>query len=240
MVDRLSDHQQLAIDVILGQASADERARFDRLIASDEGFADLVAELRRSLPVMDSEAASAAPPADMLSQIMSSIDRERARDDDFQAPAPSFRKSRDRWRLTAIAASVVAAAAIALQLPTNSQDVETGGDPLLALLSGDEEPSVVVIVYDARQQRILAQLSNIDLPADGSLQLWLIREGEDAPRPLGLLEAGAQVEDDIVLTIDIGLTPDTDTLAVSLEPVGGSPEPGPTGPILYTGSVGRT
>jgi anti-sigma-K factor RskA len=55
-------------------------------------------------------------------------------------------------------------------------------------------------------------------------ELWAIG-GDGVPRSLGLLR-GAQT----VLTSDL-LVPGV-TLAVSLEPLGGSPAAGPTGPVL--------
>ncbi|MDP3525548.1 MAG: anti-sigma factor, partial [Hoeflea sp.] len=72
-------------------------------------------------------------------------------------------------------------------------------------------------------------------PDDGkSLELWLV-PGEGAPVSLGLVPG-----DGGRLVLDPGLTDRLTAgalLAVSLEPLGGSPTGGPTGPVLLSGEL---
>ncbi len=64
-----------------------------------------------------------------------------------------------------------------------------------------------------------------------SFELWAIK-GSAAPRPMGLIDPkkpAAQVPRMI--------EGDDVTLAVSREPIGGSPTGQPTGPVLFTGKL---
>jgi hypothetical protein len=66
--------------------------------------------------------------------------------------------------------------------------------------------------------------------AQHSLQLWLIPAGR--PGILGLLHS------DIPTKVPSGTQPYPDaTIAISLEPEGGSPTGLPTGPVLYSGKI---
>jgi len=70
-------------------------------------------------------------------------------------------------------------------------------------------------------------------PTDRDFELWLI-VGDSAPRSLGLVREGtrparaADLSEDLIEGV---------TLAVSLEPQGGSPEPVPTGPVVAVGQL---
>ena len=74
--------------------------------------------------------------------------------------------------------------------------------------------------------------ASLEIPADG---IWAI-EGSDAPKSLGLLKIDAR--NDVTLPADVlaKFGPGT-TLAISLEPLGGSPNPTPTGPVVAAGKA---
>jgi anti-sigma-K factor RskA len=71
------------------------------------------------------------------------------------------------------------------------------------------------------------------IPNDRSFELWGIAPGATQPQPLGLIGADGR--------LDIGALPaalrDGGTLAISLEPVGGSPTGQPTGPVVFSGTL---
>ena len=67
------------------------------------------------------------------------------------------------------------------------------------------------------------------------LELWLIVPG-DKPRSLGLIEAGRPVHINLPADL-IGRVAADVTLAVSLEPPGGSPTGQPTGPVIANGKL---
>ena len=74
-------------------------------------------------------------------------------------------------------------------------------------------------------------VTQVQLQADRALELWAV-PGQGAPRSLGLISAQGTT------IVKRGkLLENTDALAVSLEPPGGSPTGAPTGPILWAGKL---
>ena len=72
---------------------------------------------------------------------------------------------------------------------------------------------------------------NVSVAAGRSLELWAIPAG-GSPRSLGVIAAAGDT-----LALKGNLLQGVDTLAVSLEPAGGSPSGAPTGPVLYAGKL---
>jgi anti-sigma-K factor RskA len=76
------------------------------------------------------------------------------------------------------------------------------------------------------------------IPLANSYELWMLPGGGAAPVSLGLLP----VTGDALLPLDAqahAVLAQTPTLAVSLEPAGGSPTGLPTGPVLFTAPLLR-
>jgi len=69
-----------------------------------------------------------------------------------------------------------------------------------------------------------------------AFELWLIPTGETRPRSLGLVQPGQPIRLEIPPDLAGRLTPDA-TLAVSIEPPGGSPTGLPTGPVIAAGKL---
>ena len=242
----------LIIAYLTGQATEAEGEEFQRRIAADPEFSTLVDELETWLAPLDEEITEVAPPEGLLGQIMNDISgsetvKSPAASTPASAPALAANDNAalKMWRATAIAASLIAIAAVALHLiPVGEPDTEAyveqdqvqpGGSSLLALLSDDTPSPLVAIIYNPETGQVVARLSNVEVPDDGDLQLWLIRDGAPGPVSLGLLERAEDGTVEIESPAD--LNPGTDILAVSLEALGGSRSAGPEGPVLYTGAV---
>ena len=236
----------LAIAYLTGQATPEQRRMFEALIQTDIQLQETVREIETWLAPMNTLVPEQAPPPDLLDEIMAQIDTHEAASP-RALPAPPARASSAGWKVATLAATAIAITSTALHfVPVAPQPADpplvtaAPAEPvpteLVALMSDQSAPSIVVVVYDPVQRRIIAQSANTELPSDLVWQLWLIRDGVEAPQSLGLLtqrSQGGRVE--LILTED--LNPETDLLAISLEPMGGSPEPGPTGPVLFTGEV---
>jgi len=75
--------------------------------------------------------------------------------------------------------------------------------------------------------------ASVSLPDDKTLELWAVPKN-GRPRSLGLLPANGRAK---YSANDSGFGADLALLAVSVEPLGGSPDPnGPSGPIVYKGN----
>ncbi len=95
---------------------------------------------------------------------------------------------------------------------------------------------MVTVVVDRASGRLTLAAARLSVPGR-SAQLWVIANG--TPRALGLVDPGAPSRLAPPPGVAPLLTPGA-TLAVSVEPVGGSPTGKPTGPVILTGVARAT
>lgn len=247
MTEPSSERETLAIAFLTGQASVAEASEFVRLFADDVGFRELVSELDVWLRPLRSDTSHVEPPAGLLDDLLESLPAMLPPPAQPQAgPRPAARVHW-LWRPAALVAAAAAVVALAAPALYNSVDAPGAAVPVtastdsgsgfVAALAGSGDAQVIVIVYDPGEQRILARYSNVAPPEDGVWQLWLIRDGLPAPQSIGLISRETSADGEAELQFSEPLRPAGDLLAISLEPEGGSPQPGPTGPVLFTGKV---
>lgn len=244
------EYEALAIAFLTGQATAEQAEEYRRLYASDAGFKVIVDDIESWLAPLNDAISDQRPPDGLLDDIMQQIEQEddskpttqpektpSPANDTFPKPANDYPSG--RWRALAIASSFIAILAVGShfiipQPSTNMSSSDT--QTLMALLSDSTQPELMAIVYEPNSGKVVARLSNITVPEDGDLELWLIRKGKPAPVSLGILNR-VDEGDRIELLLPLALQTGTDTLAISLEEIGGSKSDGPEGPVLYTGAV---
>lgn len=150
------------------------------------------------------------------------------------------RKSVRRWQIGTLVASMAAAllGVIAVErgqgpIAPPTQQRPVAAPPLVAMLSGADK-SVVGVSFDRDSGRLIAAPSGLSI-ADHDAELWVIPAG-GKPASLGVIAAARPHV----------LRPSTDrtralvagaTLAISVEPIGGSPTGQPTGPVILTGKL---
>lgn len=101
----------------------------------------------------------------------------------------------------------------------------------LALIAAPDDSLVVQATYDADSGQLRLARVNGQARPKRVLQLWLIA-GDAAPISVGVLRADTEM--DLVTPIDF---PAGGVLAISDEPLGGSPTGVPTGEVLATGML---
>lgn len=219
----------LAADYVLGLASAEDRARAEDRITRDPAFAREVEMWQARLSELDGEFAAVAPPSAVL---------DRAEHRLFGAPPPQrggmlgwlrqIGKGRDATegpgRRPGFAALLAVAVVTAVALVAFwAVPLYRPGAPLAELSA----PDLRIAVRGDSQRLVFSRLSDAPDPEGRSYQLWLIRDGQVAS--LGLL---ASQTTEVSAETRAG-----DVLAVSLEPAGGSPVAGPSGPVLATAQI---
>ena len=108
--------------------------------------------------------------------------------------------------------------------------------PLLAMLSNDQQATKVVASWDPAAQRLVLAVTG-DMPSDPahSHELWVIPAG-GKPRSLGTMGTAKQMHMQLAETI-AQLLRQGATIAISVEPRGGSPTGAPTGPVVASGAL---
>ncbi len=233
LADRGGD-DLLAAEFVLGVLPADERAAAARRVEADPGFGRLVDRWEAHFEPLASAYPAVEPPAAVKAALDRRLFSEAASPDAVQAPqAGGLWSSLAFWRGLAVAALVVAIA-----LPYAS--APPAGPPqgqLVASLGGDGSDVRYLAVYDpARGEVGLSHVSG-ERAADRDFQLWMI-EGGNPPVSMGVIPAGASARLPVDPAAREKLTGGA-TLAISLEPRGGSPTGQPTGPVISVGDLFR-
>lgn len=228
------ERELLAIAYLTGQATQSQKREFEARIETDPLLQATVREIEKWLAPLNELVPEAAPPDDLLDEIMIGIDAHEA--DKVRSPSAARRMSAPNpWKpaaFVAIAVALISTGLHALPFVTAPEEQQE----LVALMSDQTAPSIVIVLYDPVERRVIAQSANVELPSDLAWELWLIRDGNASPQSLGLLSRSTE-DGRVELTVEEELQPSTDLLAISLEPAGGSPAEGPTGPVLFTGEV---
>ncbi len=228
--DDFSVDEALAMDAALGALGREELRAAERRMRSDPAFRTLVENWQATLAPLADDIAPLAPPPAVWDAIMADI-----------APAPVLRtaaaarpslwNSLALWRGLALAGG--AAAAVAL-LPL-AGPAPAVAPMLVATLAATDGTALVAAAYDpARGAVVLAPAGHRDDPGK-SAELWAI-EGTAPPRSLGVIEVDHANAHLLTKARLAGLKPGV-TLAISIEPLGGSPTGLPTGPVVATGTL---
>jgi anti-sigma-K factor RskA len=216
------DRDARIAEYVLGTLAGEERVAFEAELARDESLRRAVAAWSERLQPLADSVPPVAPPLALRDRILARIGGS-------ERDARGF--SILRWLAWTFGASAVAAAvAVALVFLLTPQP-KLGGYAMLQ----EQTASTSVVVFQIDKQRqsmvLLAQA-----PAAGAskdYELWVIPPGKN-PVSLGVLPAGERIERPIDAMRAALIQPGT-TLAVSVEPSGGSVSGAPTGPVLYTG-----
>ncbi len=241
----------LAAEYVLGTLRGGARLRFEQQIANDPALAREVAEWQQAFAYLDLTDEPVQPPARVWQAISARLSRDAstqaARNDDAsnQAQYTDTRVSSAQPRLDVarkariwqMTSAVLAACLVVALFWPNSTDHRDGAAIVrpVAVLSATtpDSASHLIAGYDARQRALVLTPLNVSTTdAQHSLQLWRIG-ADKKPVPLGLLDTGKSTR----IGFEALSTLEGVTLAVSLEPAGGSPTGQPTGAVLYAGVV---
>lgn len=214
----------LAGEYVLGTLDADERQAAEARLSSDGVFRAAVAAWETRLqPLSDALDPIEAPPG-VLERVFARIDAESGAS---ATNVVALRRSLRRWRLTTAmvgAAAAALAGILVLDLAAPPQQ----GEFVAVLTSEGAAPKFVATVDVARGTLSIRRVGEAP-PPDKSYELWAVEPGQ-APESLGLV-------DEARISRALGHSPSDLTLAISLEPKGGSPTGVATGPIVFSGSL---
>jgi len=237
MNDEPDDRETLAAEHALQLLSGEELRAAAALEADDPAFAQQVARWRGRFAPLLGEVEPVEPPDALLQRI------ERATGGGV-SNVISLRRSRAVWRGVAAGMTALAAAfgLILLQQPRGSQQPvaiqRPAAPPLVAMLGDTDKNMKVVASWDPVSRRLVLAVAG-DMPADPrhAHELWVI-PADGKPRSLGTMPGGKQMHmrlaDALAHLLQQGAT-----IAISVEPPGGSPSGAPTGPVVASGSLDR-
>jgi anti-sigma-K factor RskA len=228
--DRRTRLDELAAQYALGTLRGPARARFARAMRGDP----VVAGAAREWEDRFASLASALPGVTPLPRVWTAI---ASRLGLTTAPpvGGAWWQGTGFWRAFGLASF---AAAVILSIVTLAGPVAPVGERVVVVLAGaDARPALIATAARGDPVLTLKAVAPVTPGAGRTFELWALPDG-GAPQSLGVIPPGGLVH---VPLRGAGreLLDRVPTLAVSLEPGGGSPTGQPTGPVLYTGRVER-
>ena len=230
----------LAAEYVLGLLTGAERMEARRLEGEDEAFGRAVSAWQSRLIPLAGEAPPAAPDPMVWDRIRLAIARteEGARDN-----VVDLRRRLRLWRAMAAAATAAAAALVLVvgleqareEPPTAIAEVPARPPVMVAALASPEDETSLSVAYDAAGRILVVTPGRLAGASGHDHELWIIPAG-GAPVSLGLVRAGAVQR----VPVPAEVAPHfraRSTVALSVEPTGGSPTGQPTGPVVASGEL---
>ena len=215
---------ELALGVLDGAGRA---AALRRLIAEPD-FARDVERWRDHFALLFAGVAEEAAPDGLFEKIEARIGGAKA--------VVALRRS-NPWKPAALAASVAALLMTAVALrPVEIAPVPVASAPMIAAMAPTDKSEPHPAIYDA-DAGMVKMPGPMAIPADRSAQLWAI-DGNKPPQPLGTFRETAPGMYVAEAKMGAVIAPGT-MLAISIEPIGGSPTGAPTGPVIASGMLTR-
>lgn len=212
------DLNDLAGEYVLGTLAGAERVAFEGRLRNDAAAMRAVAEWAAHLQPLADAVTPTIPPTELWQRIQR----------DLGLPTrPKVRAP--MWIAAAVAAAVVA---VAFLFPDLIFKPDVNAVAQLASPQGGDTAFVVSVLDD--QEKLLIRAATVAPMPSNSYELWVVPQ-TGAPISLGVVEQTGETERDVAETVRPLLTTGA-TLAVSLEPVGGSTTGAPT-TVMFVGAL---
>lgn len=215
----------LAREYVLGSLQGPARMRFERIhAASLTARRSVLAWERRLAPLASTEHREAPPEA--WKNIANRIG--------LAAPA----RGGGMWRGLA-AVFALAAIVLGTMLYTNQTPQVATANYVAVVTDAETGPVWLLRAFIEPAELLSNTINPRPEPPNSSYELWMLPDNGTAPVSLGLIAGTGQTT--VQLSADaLAVLAGTSTLAVSVEPAGGSPTGAPTGPVIYTAPLVRS
>lgn len=216
----------LAADYEIGTLRGGARRRFEALLPAHAGLRNARAAWRDRLMPLTAVLAPVQPSSEVWRRISDRLEADRA------VPASTGAWTHLAfWRgLTAFASVAAIGFAVLLANP------RAVAPPVIVVLaatkdaaSGAQSTPIVASISGDGMTLVTQPIVPVGLRPDRSLELWAVPK-DGPPRSLGVLPPGSGT-----VALRTKVLAGVDTLAVTVEPLGGSPTGQATGPIVYAG-----
>jgi anti-sigma-K factor RskA len=224
---RLARHRQLDAligEYMLGTLRGGARRRFERALREEPAVALRLRTLQQEFTPRYSESIAETPPASGWQRLARELNLSRHR-----APWYSRASFLRGWALGATAALLLGVMFVTLRTTTEPTLV-----PIAQLALKGAPPNVTAALSrDGSTLELRASRPMVAGPSQ-SYELWVIPQG-GAPislAVLGQVDAALRVREGHRGQLRKGAV-----LAITVEPLGGSPTGGPTGPVILSGAI---
>ena len=229
---------EYVLGLLEGRALMEARGR----AATEPAFAAAVAQWEARLEPLTEGFAEVAPPEHLWESINRSLDAQES-----GGPSVVSLQSRERmWRGWAVGMTAVAAGlALVLALgvaqpdpPPSAPPVEQREPALFASLASEDGRAALAVAFEPGRGTMVVTPARLLAAAGRDHELWLIPGEGAAPVSLGIVRGPEPRRMPVPAALRAAVAPEA-TVALSVEPTGGSPTGSPTGPVIASGPVTR-
>ena len=230
--DRRERLDRLAAEFALGTSPPRVRRRLVAIARRDRPVAAALSAWERRIAVLADEVPAMTPPPRVWQNIVARLGLDT---EDAARPRAGRWSRLAVWRALAIASL---AGVVAIGVADWRRTPSVVPAPLVVALAG-ADAKVALIATATRGERYLTlkTVGNATPGPENVFELWALPQS-GSPQALGVIPPGDLVRVPLANPADETLS-NIATLAVSLEPPGGSPTGKPTGPVLYSGRIER-
>ena len=221
----------LASEYVLGTLHGAARVRYQRLLMQHTSMRHSLWYWERYLNALGGALPSVTP----RPRVWENIQARLGFDETPRAPADNvvelpIRRTPRRWQwLAGLSTAAAVLFAVLLMWP---QPVSITTPPQVAIVQGDKAQALWLIELGADTLEVQAT-DKLQAQTDKDYELWLVAADGRAPVSLGILPKQGKL---VLPRIDLVDQVEIAVLAVSLEPLGGSPTGQPT-TVLYTAEL---
>jgi anti-sigma-K factor RskA len=227
---------KLAAEYVLGTMSARARRRFEFHLRANPQLRRAVSQWEARLTPLSEALPAIEPPARVWQGIRTRVQVGRTE-------APGFWESLSFWRISSFASGLLALALIVLiAMPRPETPVGAG---MMVVVMNDlttNKPAMTASwepgQHGGRTLR-LRVIGHAEMGPNTAWELWMLPGGGQNPVSLGLITTHETQVVNIPQPLAAKLD-DSQGLAMSVEPAGGSPTGLPSGPVLYAGDCVKT
>jgi anti-sigma-K factor RskA len=233
MDDPLPDEDDLrAAELAFGLLDESERREAEALVSSHDGFAVAYRRWQAHAAAM-----LAGPEVTPRPSVWTAIEARLPANDRAFPRQGTIRWWQAGTLVASAAAIVLAIVAVEQRIPAPPPPIvqPQSSAPLVAVLTG--KAGVVTVSYDRTSGRLTSAPTGVVI-GNHSAELWVIPP-DGRPRSLGVIAAATpdwtSAPKPFAPMVVAGAT-----LAISIEPIGGSPTGQPTGPVILSGKIAAT
>ena len=229
----MTNREYLAAEYALGILEGEELVKARGLAASDADFASAVEEWNERLAPLFDEMGEETPPEAVWQRVKAGIDSDRGGD------VVDLKRRLGWWKgMTAAASAIAASLALVVAFDATRPPVieaPARGQMMVASLMSEDKAMMMSATWEPSDGSLMVTPGNMPPEPGRSHELWII-PADGKPRSLGLVTGVGPHR----MAVDKAMAPmiaEAAMLAVSVEPDGGSPGPGPTGPVIASGAL---
>ena len=236
----LDDIKAMAAEYVLGTLNAIERAEIAARRLREPALETAIVEWENLLAPLNALFDGVPAPAGLYEQIiqrLGGVSGSLATSRAFGNVVDLTRRMK-RWRAGALAASALAAS-LAIAMSVDKFAPRPPSKNLVAVLQKDAASPAFLVSVNVDQKIMTVRPVSAKHEAGKSYELWIIQDSLGAPKSLGVIDESGPMLRPTLASYKADVI-ESATLAVSLEPEGGSKTGAPTGPVVFAGKMIET